>query len=108
MNQTEEIFFVNFLFVFVLFLFLGLKLAEDVFGIPQIISAENMTNKNLDELSMMTYLSYFTKDNGIGQLWTLNLVNKWNLSMGVTNFNKDWNDGSALSKFLKAKKQTFA
>ncbi|XP_065644241.1 filamin-A isoform X1 [Hydra vulgaris] len=78
----------------------GMKLAEDMFNIPQIISAENMINKNVDELSMITYLSYFTKDNGIGVLWTLNLVNKWNSSIGVKNFNKDWNDGSAIRNLI--------
>jgi len=73
-----------------------MKLAEDNFGIPQIISPRHMANPHVDELSMMTYLSYFTQDNGIGEKWTLGLVNGWNTGHSVNNFNTDWNDGQAV------------
>ena len=45
---------------------------------------------------MMTYLSYFTQDNGVGEKWTLGLVNGWNTGHPVENFNTDWNDGQAV------------
>jgi len=79
----------------------GMQIAEDKLGIPQIISPDHMASKNVDELSMMTYLSYFTQDNGVGEQWTKNLVNKWNPNLNVTNFNTDWNDGSKLGMLVE-------
>ena len=58
-----------------------------------------MANPDVDELSMMTYLSYFTQDNGVGEKWTLDLVNGWNgQNHNVENFNNDWSDGKAVGK----------
>lgn len=73
-----------------------MQIAEEHFGIPQIISPDNMASPNVDELSMMTYLSYFTQDNGVGEKWTANLVNGWNPDLQVSNFNTDWNNGRRL------------
>lgn len=73
-----------------------MQLAQQHFNIPQIISPQHMANPHVDELSMMTYLSYFTQDNGIGEKWNCNLVNGWNRNRQVNNFNTDWNDGRAL------------
>ena len=38
---------------------LGLQLAYDAFGISMVLSAEDLNNPDVDELSVMTYLSYF-------------------------------------------------
>ena len=78
---------------------IGMQIAEDMLGIPQIMSAEHMTREDVDELSMMTYLSYFTQDGGVGERWTLNMVNEWNPEIHAINFNTDWNDGMKISKF---------
>ena len=75
-----------------------MQIADEHFGIPQIISPDNMATPNVDELSMMTYLSYFTQDNGVGEKWTANLVNGWDSDLKVSNFNTDWNDGRRLRK----------
>ncbi|XP_065679926.1 filamin-B isoform X2 [Hydra vulgaris] len=37
----------------------AMKLAEDWLGVPQVITPEEITNNNVDELSVMTYVSYF-------------------------------------------------
>ncbi|XP_057297037.1 filamin-B-like isoform X3 [Hydractinia symbiolongicarpus] len=37
----------------------AMKLAEDWLGVPQVITPEEITNPNVDELSVMTYVSYF-------------------------------------------------
>ncbi|XP_065067168.1 filamin-A-like isoform X4 [Rhopilema esculentum] len=37
----------------------AMKRAEDWLGIPQVITPEEITNPNVDELSVMTYVSYF-------------------------------------------------
>lgn len=78
-----------------------MRIAQEELGIPEIISAEHMASENVDELSMMTYLSYFTQDGGVGENWTLDLVNGWNPDNPVTNFNSDWNDGTALGNQTK-------
>ena len=75
---------------------LGLDLAERKFGIPQVISATHMADPDVDELSMMTYLSYFTQDNGIGEKHTEEWLNNWIPELKVKNFNTDWNDGIKL------------
>jgi filamin len=38
---------------------LGEQLAEDKFGIPQILAPEDMVSPDSDELSVMTYISYY-------------------------------------------------
>lgn len=76
-----------------------MRIAQEKFNIPQIISPHHMANPDVDELSMMTYLSYFTQDNGVGEKWTLDLVNGWNgQNHNVKNFNNDWSDGKAVGK----------
>ncbi|XP_071507587.1 filamin-A-like [Diadema antillarum] len=37
----------------------AMKLAESWLGVPQVITPEEITNPNVDELSVMTYVSYF-------------------------------------------------
>lgn len=37
----------------------AMKRAEDWLGVPQVITPEEITNPNVDELSVMTYVSYF-------------------------------------------------
>lgn len=37
----------------------AMQLAEDWLGVPQVITPQEITNPNVDELSVMTYVSYF-------------------------------------------------
>jgi len=39
----------------------AMKLADDYLGVPQVITPEEITNPEVDELSVMTYLSQFPK-----------------------------------------------
>uniref|UniRef100_H2ZJT8 Calponin-homology (CH) domain-containing protein n=1 Tax=Ciona savignyi TaxID=51511 RepID=H2ZJT8_CIOSA len=39
----------------------AMKLADEWLGVPQVITPEEITNPNVDELSVMTYLSQFPK-----------------------------------------------
>ena len=39
----------------------AMDLAEDWLGVPKLLTPEELTNKNVDEMSMMTYLSQFPK-----------------------------------------------
>ena len=51
----------------------AMTIAKAEFNIPMIITAEDLSNPNLDEKSSLTYLSYFMKENGPGY----NLVINW-------------------------------
>ena len=52
----------------------ALHLAEECFSIPDLISAENMASPDLDELSGMTYLSYFMAEGTPGYKATMDFV----------------------------------
>jgi filamin len=43
-----------------------LEIAEQELGVPDILTPENMSSNELDELSCMTYLSYFVRKNNPG------------------------------------------
>ena len=63
-----------------------METAERLFGIPLVVSPENFASENLDELSGMTYLSYFMAENAPGYNATLNWVRKQIDPMSVDNF----------------------
>jgi filamin len=52
----------------------ALGLAEKYLNIPMIISPENLSSPDLDELSCITYLSYFMKRKSVGYNATLQRV----------------------------------
>lgn len=52
----------------------AMELARDVFGIPMVLEPEYLASPFLDELSGMTYLSYFMKENSPGFFATLRWV----------------------------------
>jgi len=51
-----------------------MDLAARQLGVPQVLRAENMSSRDLDELSCMTYLSYFMKVDSPGYGETLRWV----------------------------------
>ncbi|XP_064615046.1 filamin-A-like isoform X2 [Liolophura sinensis] len=71
----------------------AMALAKEHLNIPRVISPEDFASKGLDELSAMTYLSYFVKTGSPGYYATLNWVCKQIRSPNVTNLTTDWNDG---------------
>ena len=52
----------------------AMQLAKELFDIPMILSPENLANPALDELSGMTYLSYFMKVDSPGFRATMKFV----------------------------------
>lgn len=52
----------------------AMELAREHFGIPLVLSPENLSSPDLDELSGMTYLSYFMKLKSPGYKATLDWV----------------------------------
>lgn len=81
----------------------ALCLAEVHLGVPVLIDPNHMTSKNIDELSMITYLSSFTKDGGVAEKFFIQkLSEKFPTIMNnLSNMTTDWNSGVLLSKILK-------
>ena len=63
-----------------------MELAKQQFGIPQVLSAEHLSSRELDELSCMTYLSYFMKVDSPGYDETLRWVRQQLPTYNVRNF----------------------
>ena len=79
---------------------LAMKIAKNHLKIPQILAPEDICDLNIDEVSMMTYLSYFC-DPAASKL--LRWVQKMIPHMNIKNLSTDWNDGLALAALLDAR-----
>ena len=62
-----------------------MNIAKDKFDIPLVVRPEDMASHHLDELSGMTYLSYYMKQDSPGYYATLNRVCKL-LKRNINNF----------------------
>ena len=80
----------------------AMKLATEKFGIPQVMQPEDLAIDKPDELSVMTYLSYFCSSGSPGQkallLWVQQQVTTLNLT--ITNLTTDWTDGRVLGALV--------
>ncbi|KAK3095116.1 hypothetical protein FSP39_010474 [Pinctada imbricata] len=74
----------------------AMQLAKQNFDIPLVLRPEDLASPDLDELSGMTYLSYFMKVDSPGYHATLNMVRKLLKNGSVNNFTSDWHDGRLL------------
>ena len=64
----------------------GMELARTLYNFPMILSAENLASRELDELSGMTYLSYFMTLDSPGYKATLKFVQQQIPATNVTDF----------------------
>lgn len=78
----------------------AMNIAQREFGIPKVLEPEYLASPWLDELSGMTYLSYFMKPGGPGYNATMRWVNS-TVKNNVSNFTTDWNDGRVFCEILK-------
>ncbi|KAL9919065.1 filamin-type immunoglobulin domains fbug isoform 2-T4 [Glossina fuscipes fuscipes] len=78
----------------------AMNLAQSEFGVPKVLEPEYLASPWLDELSGMTYLSYFMKPGGPGYNATMRWVNTQTRET-VKNFTTDWNDGRILCEIIK-------
>ena len=81
----------------------AMDIAESEFHIPQVIKPEHMCMDKPDELSVMTYLSYFccgSASPGYTNLleWVCRLIPECN----IQNFTESWRNGLALSALVNA------
>ncbi|CAI8016682.1 Filamin-B [Geodia barretti] len=73
---------------------LGMDIAEEELGIPKLLEASDLRHSDVDELSVMTYVSYFCKPANEQLLrWIQNKIPQ----RTITNFKKDWNNGVNLA-----------
>uniref|UniRef100_A0A1X7V5N3 Calponin-homology (CH) domain-containing protein n=1 Tax=Amphimedon queenslandica TaxID=400682 RepID=A0A1X7V5N3_AMPQE len=76
---------------------LAIRTAKIYLKVPPIISPEDLVSGEIDELSMMTYISYFVKP---ASKAVLKWVNEVLPQMKITNLTTDWNNGIALAGLL--------
>ena len=73
----------------------AMDIAYNKFAIPKLIEPEGLCRMP-EELSVMTYLSYFCGPDSVGYQSLLEWVRRQIPACNVTNFSSDWKDGSAL------------
>ncbi|XP_069103934.1 filamin-A-like [Argopecten irradians] len=78
----------------------AMKLAKQQFGIPLILRPEYMASPELDEMSAITYLSYFMKVGAPGYNSCLQRLQPLVRNTTVFNFTTDWNDGRVLCELV--------
>ncbi|KAG6796011.1 filamin-A [Apis mellifera caucasica] len=78
----------------------AMEISKREFDIPMVLEPEYLASPYMDELSGMTYLSYFMKEGSPGFHATLRWVNS-QLSHPVQNFTTDWNDGRTLCSIVR-------
>lgn len=64
----------------------AMNVALDEFGIPMVVTPQNMSSPELDELSAITYLSYFIKDGSPGYKATLKWIHQYLPDEEINNF----------------------
>ena len=77
----------------------GMKLAEENFDIPPVLDPEDMTNPEVDDLSIMTYLSYFFEP---AMVQLLDWIHKKIPERNIKNLSTDWNTGVSLAALIEA------
>ncbi|CAI4233302.1 unnamed protein product [Auanema sp. JU1783] len=80
----------------------ALELAEQYLGVPQILSADHLSSIHLDELSCITYLSYFIKREGPGYRATLQRAQLMLPECDVQDFDISWSDGYLFALLIEA------
>ncbi|XP_060073080.1 filamin-C-like [Ylistrum balloti] len=78
----------------------AMNLAKKHFDIPLVVRPEDLSSPDLDELSGMTYLSYFMKIDSPGYMATRNMTRNLLKSGSFNNFTDDWSDGHLLCNLV--------
>ena len=79
----------------------AMSLAEKHLNIPKVLQPEDLAVPRPDELSVMTYISYFCQPDSTGLNRLKNWINQ-RIPKPVTNFTTDWTDGCALGALTDA------
>lgn len=73
--------------------------AQSSLNIPLVVTPENMSSPELDELSAITYLSYFVKEGSPGYLTTLGLIQNILKDEKISNFTVCYNRATHFTYF---------
>jgi filamin len=76
---------------------LGMELAEENFNIPRILDPEDLNSKQIDDLSVMTFLSYLLSCCNESLLSWLRMQLP---EFEINNLSSDWNDGIKLAALI--------
>lgn len=78
---------------------LGMDLAERLMDIPKVLLPDDLNSSDVDELSVMTYISYFcSPGNDLLLQWIRRKIPERN----IKNFATDWNNGINLGALAEA------
>ena len=78
---------------------LGMDLSEQHLDIPKILTPDDLNNPEVDDLSVMTYLSYFCQPyNAVLLQWIRQKIPQ----RGIKNLSTDWNNGVNLGALTEA------
>ena len=77
---------------------LGMKLSEEKLNIPKVLEPEDLCHPEIDEISVMTYISYFCKP---ANEHLLHWVQTKLPDRNITNFQTDWNNGINLACLIE-------
>ncbi|XP_076454335.1 filamin-C-like isoform X1 [Babylonia areolata] len=78
----------------------AMKVAREQLNIPMIVRPEDLASPHLDELSGMTYLSYYMMQDSPGYFATRREIRRILQAGSIDNFTTDWNDGQLLSNLV--------
>lgn len=78
----------------------AMRLAEEHFGIPQVMHPEDLVVEEPDELSVKLYLSYFPAVGGPAHQTLLSWINQQAGDLNIVNFTTNWTSGHSLGKLL--------
>ena len=84
----------------------AMELARDNFEIPLVVRPEDLASPDLDDLSGMTYLSYFMKIDSPGYHATLKIIQNLLKYGSCNNFTSDWQDGHVLANLVQSLGET--
>ncbi|KAJ8309855.1 hypothetical protein KUTeg_011720 [Tegillarca granosa] len=80
----------------------AMNMAKNNFDIPLVVRPEDLSSPDLDELSGMTYISYYMKIDSPGYHATMRMIRGLLKHGAVNNFTTDWADGKLLCNLVKS------
>ncbi|XP_070173160.1 filamin-A-like isoform X2 [Littorina saxatilis] len=80
----------------------AMSIAKESLNIPMVVRPEDFSSPHLDDLSGMTYLSYYMMPESPGYYATRREIRKILQTGSIDNFTTDWNDGRLLCNLVKS------
>ncbi|KAL8594788.1 hypothetical protein ACOMHN_047506 [Nucella lapillus] len=78
----------------------AMQMAREHLNIPMLLRPEDLSSPHLDDLSGMTYLSYYMMQDSPGYFATRREIRNILQAGAIDNFTSDWNDGRLLCNLV--------